>query len=346
MRKVIIRVDAGQKIGFGHAVRSLSLARYLRRQYNVQIVFYSEPYDRLESLYQKDGVQYILNDGKSEIEFLHRIKEDNSGSVLFIDKLYPYDRETIRRLRDGLKIIMFQNVCEGMFESHFAIFASAHLADEIIEDGRWSYAPAEFLYGPKYVIINEQVANSLAQHKLSTPQPYIAISTGATDPKGISIQVLEWLNESDVTANIKVLLGFDFCHKARLKAIFPHLKRTIEIREFNYRDLFSSRLAIVAFGATAYELIYANIPIITIGHIRINSICSERLQGRFNCNYHLGLFKEISKNDLITAIQLMWNSENALLKMKTKQKYLIDGRGLERIGGVIHDCYLRENFDE
>ena len=339
MHRFIIRVDAGEKIGFGHVIRSLSLARFLRTHYGIAAVFYSNPYTKLESIYRQNGFEYIFNNGLSEIEFLHKIGDDAPGSIVFIDRLFPYGRDAIRNLRDRLKIIMFQNECEGMYECDYAIFPSAHLSDEMILNPQWSRAQVKFLYGPDYVIINESVLAFLNQQRGAKPHPYIAITTGASDPEGILIRTLEWINESEIEVPIKALYGFDFCHRSELESMLPKLKPSIEVREFNYDDLFSSRLAISAFGVTTYELVYANIPVITLGHIQKNAHGSEILQKRYGCNYHLGLFREVTREQLVSAIQLLWNNEEKTAAIKRNQQGLIDGKGLERLGRIISCCY-------
>lgn len=337
MRRFIIRTDAGGEIGFGHAMRSVSLAKHLRDFYGIKAIFYSNPYDKLENLYQSYGFQYVLNGGLSEAQLLYKIKNEYPGAVLFIDKLYPYDRETIRSLRNGLKIIMFQNECEGMFESHFAIFPSAHLDDKLIGCKEWLNTNTKFCYGPDYVIINDKLTDLLDSSKKSA-QHYMSITTGASDPHGILIRLLEWLNKSDIDIRIRALIGFDFCQKDSLECLMPFLKSTIEVKEFSYVDLLGSYLAVCSFGVTTYELIFAGVPIITIGHAKKNSDGSYRLEKRYGCNYHLGLFQDLTKDQFLYTIQFLWDSEKALRKIKEKQRNLIDGKGINRVGSVIFDC--------
>lgn len=339
MRRFIIRTDAGENVGFGHVVRSLCLAKYLRNHYGIETIFYSNSYKKLENIYQKNRFQYVFNGDLSEIELLHKIGEDNPDSILFIDKLFPYDRDTIRDLRNKLKIIMFHNECEGMYESDYAIFPSAHLSDEIIQNRKWSKGHTKFLYGPDYIIINEEIIDFLKYNKPVVSMPYIVVTTGASDPEGILIQVMEWFNESEISAHLQALYGFDFHYKAELESMLPHLKPTIKVKEFNYSDLFSASLAISAFGVTTYELIYANIPVATLGHIKKNSVGAKILQGRYGCNYHLGLFKEITRDQFITSIQFLWNHEEELAIIRKNQQNLIDGRGLERLGQIISHLY-------
>ena len=75
-----------------------------------------------------------------------------------------------------------------------------------------------------------------------------------------------------------------------------------------------------------------------MGHIQKNADAGEILQGRYGCNYHLGLFKDIKKDQFLSAIQFLWDSEEALREIKEKQRNLIDGRGINRVGRVIFDC--------
>ncbi|MFC1521630.1 hypothetical protein ACFL6Y_04395 [Elusimicrobiota bacterium] len=235
---------------------------------------------------------------------------------------------------------MFQNECEGMFESDYAIFPSAHLSDGVIGDQRWAKAHSKLMHGPDYIIVNEQVRGM--KNNDSNSVPHIAITTGASDPGGILLELIKWLNESNITVNVKILFGFDFCFRAELESMCSLVKPTIEVKEFNYKDLLSATLAVSTFGVTPYELIYANIPVITLGHIQKNSIGGETLQRRYGCNYHLGLFQGVDREQFISTVELLWNSSETLLAMKKKQKNLIDGKGLERVGKLIANCCMRQ----
>lgn len=338
MRTFIVRADAGGKVGFGHVVRSLSLARFIRTHHGIVSVFYSNPYPGLAGICRQNGFECIFNNALSEKEFLFRIADDAPGSVLFIDHLFPYDGEVVQKLRDRLKIVMFHNECEGMYECEYAVFPSAHLSEEVVLDPRWSGARAKLLYGPEYVIINESVVASVNQRTDAELHPYVAITTGASDPEGILTRTLGWINESEIDVPVRALCGFDYCHRSELESMRPKLKPSIVISEFDHKDLFSARLAISAFGVTTYELIYANIPVITIGGSQKSAVGGEILEARYGCSHHLGLFREATKDQLVSAIRLLWNSREAMASMRRNQRGLIDGKGLERLGEIISCC--------
>ena len=322
MRRFIIRVDAGGRVGFGHAVRSLELAKLLRDSYGISTTFYSNPYEKLRAMYEQYGFGYVLSDGLSEVEFLHTIP---SSSVVFIDRWFPYSGEDIRGLSNNYKVIMFHNECEGMYDCDYVIFPSAHLGDNTIGNSR----RGKILYGPEYIIINKRVLGW--QGMVGS---HIAVTTGASDPNGLMIDILNWVNEDNIGIPIKALYGFDFQYTSELEAMLPSLRSNIEVKEFNYDDLLSSKLAVTAFGVTAYELIFANVPIITTGHNQKNTIGSEILQNRYGCNYHL---REFSREELLFAVHSLWNDEEKTATMKRNQVGLIDGKGLDRLGHIISE---------
>ncbi len=340
MKRFIIRLDAGESVGFGHAVRSVLLARYLRKKYGIETLFYSHYYDKLEEIYKEEGLSCILLKDDSELEILDRIKTDNPGAVLLIDRLFPYTRETIKNLRENLTIIMFHNECDGMFESNFTVFPCAHLSDELVNDRRWMSARASLLHGPEYIIINDEIKAICADLKKKSREVYIAITTGASDKDGIMMQALEWLNDSSLDYTIKALYGFDFYHMDALQSMIPRLKPTIEVKRFNFPDLLSSYLAVSAVGVTVYELIFSTIPVLTIGHTLKNSKAGEILQNRYGCSHHLGLFPNLKKNDFIDSIRRHMDSHDTMNEIRKQQVGFIDGKGIDRLSGMIADlCF-------
>lgn len=340
MKKFIIRLDAGGTDGFGHAVRSIDLANTLRKYYGIDTYFYSNSNPLLEQMYVKNDFDFFVNEGLNEDEFLYKISFDNPNAVLFIDKLFPYKREEIIRLKNNLTIIMFHNVCEGMYESDYAIFPSANLSNEIINRISQQKTVANFLFGPEYVLINSDIINIIEfiKNKQEVSTPYIAVTTGASDPKGMLIKLLEWFNESRFDKKIVGLYGFDFKYSNKLNKMISCLKPSILVKKFNYNDLFSSRMVVSAFGVTTYELIYANIPVITIGHIQRNSTGGYILQERYGCNEHLGLFKDLTKDKFINSVQNIWNNNSIYRNIMVNQTNMIDGKGLYRVAEVIKKC--------
>lgn len=325
-------------MGFGHVVRSLSLAEFLGEHYGIGATFYSNLYAGLDEVYGRHGFKCVLNDDLPEAEFLRKIGGDDPESVVLIDNRFPYSGDDIRGLGSAVRTIMLGNACDGMHECDYMIFPSGHLDGHAVLEMEQSRGRAKLLYGLDYVIIGKSVVDSLSQRGDAAPRAHVAIATGASDPEGILTQALKWMNENDLGVPVKALYGFDFCHRAELESMLPELGPDIEAKAFNYDDLFSSRLVLSAFGITTYELIYANVPTITVGHIRATDQGGRTLQRRYGCNHHLGLFQDIDGKRLVSCIRDLWAGEEELAAMRRKQADLIDGRGLERVGRIVHSC--------
>lgn len=332
MRRVIIRADGGGNIGFGHITRMLSLARLLCDTYGIRCTFYSNPYTGLEKIISREGFACVVNEGLTEEEFLEKAA---GAAVAVVDRLYPYSAQFIRKLSGTAKVILVQNECPGMFDADVAFFPSAHLSDDIIADVRWQQGKATFLYGPDYVLLSDAVVGRLGARDDSTTAGHMAITTGASDPEGMLLRFIEWLDDADLDIPIKALVGFDFVHRAQLEKMRLRNADKISVVPFNHDDLVTARLVVAAFGVTAYEVMYAGIPLITVGHAERNAVASSRIRERYGCTVDLGLFADLKKQKFLEEVTSLWESEERRCAMRERQLRLLDGKGLLRLGEIV-----------
>lgn len=334
--QVVIRMDAGGRVGFGHAVRCLSLARRLRREHGVKVCFWSRSFPTLDDMFDKDGFDHTaVPDSVEEGEILKKLTATHPGAVLVIDQLHDYSAEDILQLDNRVSTVMLHNACDGAFLCDCAFFPSANVSEAILGDPRWSSSRAELLYGPAYVLINEDVLG-LVQAGVEETSQRIVITTGASDPEGVLLRVLGWLNASDLQMDVLAMPGFDFVHRDELNRLKQNLRPNIRVGDFDLAGLFSSRLAVCAFGVTAYELVFAGVPVVTLGHIRQNDLAAEILEARHGCVRHLGLHTEVPGEVFLSCISTMWERDSVdRERAQQAQQNLIDGKGMDRLMDVI-----------
>lgn len=337
MADFLVRVNGGGKTGFGHVNRMLSLARYLFLQHKVDTFFLIDPYPGLREMFTRHGFRCVENEGLVEEAFLERALTVHSPVVLLIDRLFPYESSFIRSLRERVKVILFQNECPGMFEADWSIFPAAHLDDSLINDPRWEKGTATFLHGPDYVVINEEVRLLPGLAEIAASSGHLAIATGASDPEGVLLRLAQWLDsEGDIP--VRALIGFDFCRRDELEALRGRLGPTVQLVPFNVHDLVTAQVAIAAFGVTVYELLYAGVPLLTLGHAERNAKASRTLQDRYRCNVDMGLFADLQREDFLRAVRLMWEDADGRRAMRERQLRLLDGKGLERVAAIVADA--------
>lgn len=343
MKKLLVRLDAGDANGYGHAMRCISLARKLKKNYGIETSFCHREQRKLHDLVSRNGFQQWIIGEVEEEDALRSIAERFSGNVLLIDKLHPYGADIVRTIRRSLSVVMLHNECDGMYESDYAIFPSAHTNDKIVNNPKWKCARAELLHGPDYILINDEVVSYAPSHGEGAKRPRLVITTGANDPKNMLTTLVEWIDKSDIRFEVVGLVGFDHIFKDELQQIGPSLRNNISLRPFNLQDLFSARLVIAAFGVTVYECIYANVPLLTVGHIPKNAEGSATLQKRYGCNHDLGLFEQMKRDTFIPVLDRIWRDEVCISQMKKAQEKMIDGRGSDRIADVLFRLCRKED---
>jgi spore coat polysaccharide biosynthesis predicted glycosyltransferase SpsG len=344
MNSIIACVDASPEIGFGHLKRTIQIMKDLQMNYNIQPTFITYNYLKSIELIQNEKFNFITFDNHESVSKMEYILDNVYDSLIFIDSLFYFSKEKLVEIkkRNNNKIIFLHNYTESIFYSNTTIFPIAHLSSELIEDPRWNNE-CKLYYGREFVIINENVKN-FKKTKSINDVPTLSITTGASDPYGIMIKTLKLLskiNFKNLKLNIVALPGFDFIHQDELNEL--DLDDNFLIKPFNYNDLFNSDYVITSFGITAYELIYHNIPIFTIGLNEDNTNSSEILSSRhkvsINLGYHGHLSKELFEKLLIQTLK----TDKILNDIKEKQYNFIDGDGTKRISEIIFNEMTSSN---
>ncbi|OQY00023.1 MAG: hypothetical protein B6I24_01015 [Bacteroidetes bacterium 4572_128] len=336
--RIFFRVDANKNIGFGHLFRSLNIANTIKKMYKIkEIIFLTKNNKICKNILNKNNFSFILKEKNQEEIFLEKIISKNNFDILFIDNFYPYERKIIEKLKKYLKIIMFHNLCEGSFYSDICILPSAHTEEEIINDERWKNT--RFLHGEKYIVINENI-NILKKTPKNRKKNFfnLTITTGGSDPKGVLITLLEFLNDLKIdNFQITALVGISFYEKKKLENLKKKLANFIKIIPYSEKEFLKSDMVICTFGVSTYELMFLEIPIISIGHSEINTKASEILEKKFNSIIDLGLIDNLKKEILQKTIFNLLKNRNDLEILSKNQKNFIDGKGNLRVAKIILD---------
>ncbi|WP_020526895.1 hypothetical protein [Flexithrix dorotheae] len=333
-KQLAIRLDGGGIFGFGHAKRCVALSKFLEKEYNIKSYFFSRFNKNLEEFYLENKVEYqfsFKNDDFEEEGFIYDILE-KGYKVLFLDKLFPYSEDLVEAIQKRCKLVLFHNDCKGLTKATKVIFPIAHLSSEVLELIN-SLRPGQVLHGPKYILLNEEVTNF---RNTNSEKNYIAITTGASDPEGVMLSLLRWINESNLQQSFVFLEGFDLVHKVELREYQKKLRENITVKPFSYSLLFNSSLVISAFGVTTYEVIYHKIPIFTIGHALNNAIASKNLEKNYSVNIDFGFFRELSQKDFISKFENLIINSNLFESIKENQtNFGLDHLGIHRIGKEV-----------
>jgi len=334
--KIVFRCDASPDIGLGHLIRCLAVAKELQSQH--QIIFATIK-DGTNSHIKDNGFEMFFKEkDETEEAFLIRINAVLKPEVIVIDKKYPYSIDCLKEFKqNNIKIIMIDNVCEGLPRCDEIIFPNAHLDKGILK----KYLPEKQINrvktGPEYVILRdeilalkEKINNNLHNHQ------NIVVTTGGTDPEGVLFKLIPWLKEMKLKANILILIGQAFKYKNELKKIIINLPDNFQILSYSLEEFLKADIVICTFGISIYEMVYLQIPTICISHSRGNARSAKILEERYGVIEDVGFIKNLTPQNLYLVIKKLLENKTYYKKIVKKcSSNLIDGNGVKRISNVI-----------
>jgi UDP-2,4-diacetamido-2,4,6-trideoxy-beta-L-altropyranose hydrolase len=321
-------------------MRMLSVARILRDHHQRQVAFLlSGPVVRavpvVVTTLQAAGFAWHMSERQTQEGIVEDGVNALAPGLVIIDKKYDFGPPWVQRLRKRCQVMIVDHLCPGAFEADVAVFPGAHLPDAFFNDPRWITAHASLLAGPEYVMISDAVLGlpegPPIRFEENTRVPKVVLTTGGTDPKGITQTLLPWLTRMPLAMEVTVLIGQAFHHSDRLAYLLSKLPASFNATPFETRYLAMADLAICAFGVTTYELLYLGVPTITVAHTEENAHAAQTLAQRHACIRNLGLIKEIHSEDIRFAVETLLSSSEARVSLVQSGKSVIDGRGALRV---------------
>lgn len=342
------RCDANPKIGLGHFVRCLSIAAEVkklgeRRLENIEIVFLTkENTIHLEMIKQR-GLKTIFRTINSEEEFL--LQATPQLDVLLIDRNYNYSVDIIKQIQNNTPVVMLHNICEGSFESNVTILPAAHIDDKILANDRWNQDFRKMLYGPEYIVLNQDVF-ALQRRKIPNKIPVIYVVTGGSDPKGITFKLMSWFKaySPPLPFSVVFLVGSAFLLTEALDREKRNIPQHIEIRPFDIKELEQADLAISSFSISTYELMYLGIPTLCIGHASSNAAGSKILSTRYQSTVDLGLIDTLEKEFFFSKLEPFIKDVNKRESLGKKGKSLISGNGASKISDILVEQIVKADL--
>lgn len=333
--KIVFRCDASSDIGLGHVIRCLAVAKELRRQN--QIVFATIE-DKTNSYIGGGNFEIFFKEGdETEEAFLDRVSSILKPDIVVIDKKYPYRSTFLNCLkRNNVKIVMLDNICEGLSASDEIVFPAAHLDKNLLKKYLSREQIDRVKTGPDYVILRDEilVLKNQVSHDLHTP-PNIVVTTGGTDPEGVLIKLVPWLKEMNLSANILILVGQTFKFKNELEHLRGNLSDNFHVVPYSLQELIKGDIAICTFGVSIYEMIYLQIPTICISHSMENAYGARILREGYGVIEDVGSIKDINFQSLCVAITRLLIDKKYYLDMVERCDNLIDRNGAKRVGQII-----------
>jgi|Wag4MinimDraft_11_1082651.scaffolds.fasta_scaffold03760_3 UDP-2,4-diacetamido-2,4,6-trideoxy-beta-L-altropyranose hydrolase len=279
MSVVALRVDGGKEIGMGHIMRSMALASDLKKDEEVERVFYiikndSSAVNKLkENDFEVVTIEKTLTYEK-EIEKVKEIIKKEKVNKLITDS-YDIDQNYLIEMRKVVdKLVTIHDYAPFAFPSHVIINGNAYAEDLDYES---YYGDTEFLLGTDYLLLREEFRN-LPEIKIGDRVQNVLVTVGGYDLRNLTPKIIGALNSIDFdeiedqyidkeNLHIDVVIGPSFDNVDQIVAEVEKSSLDISLN-FNVKKMsklmVKSDIAISSGGSTLYELAVTKTPALVL----------------------------------------------------------------------------------
>lgn len=328
MKKIVFRTDGGKKIGLGHIMRCIALAKEFRsREY--EILFIVNKDDTVKSLLLHHSFRYIeIIENEYETSELSLILKTENAKVIILDT-FRANQEYTAQLRECIPhsfIVLLDNLREGKGACNLLINGSVYAKDfynEYLND-------KSYLLGAKYSILREEYRTNNRKNIKDNVEK-ILITMGGTDVNHLTPKIIKLLNHVSAY-EIQVLVGKGFDNRKEIELASNNDSRVkLIVDETNIKPYIEdSDFVISAGGTTIYELAATGTPSIIFLQAE-NQRLPATVMSENNCMISLDYYIDADEQKYLKIIKEVIKNKNCRLTMSKNLQSLIDGKGPQRI---------------
>ncbi|PJI09861.1 UDP-2,4-diacetamido-2,4,6-trideoxy-beta-L-altropyranose hydrolase [Clostridium sp. CT7] len=328
--KILIRADGGGNIGMGHIMRTLALAKELKKHFDISYVCKTSGKNVEDKTYGKyfKGINKVLSSGFNielvrENRLFHDLG-DLTGDVLITDS-YDVNDKYFSLVGDMFnKSIYIDDMCLHNFNDVDMIINQNINAEDL------NYGTnAKLLLGCKYAMVRNEFKNVTAKNIKGNVYD-IMITMGGTDPFFITLKLLDYLKNEHYKFHVVIGKYFDDSYIEKLKSY----KNLGNIKFYYNADMCSlmknADICISAAGSTLYELCAVGVPSLSIIMAKNQIEVAKRFDS-LKIIRNVGWYNKLSKQKILAEINNLSFDYDMRRQVSIKSQKLVDGKGTFRI---------------
>ncbi len=336
--ELTVRADGNGEIGYGHLLRTLTVARALRdrRTCAVRYLMRSESDERPVSRAGFAVDRLTHGDGAELVSVVRP-----ADGPLLVDSYLFAEGDLDLLHQHGFCLLVFDDGCR------LVRYAADVVVDYAPGAGELSYSGLEttrFCLGPAWFPLRSEFIDVDGDMRRAGPVKSLLVTFGGSDPDDQTASVLEILRQDRRAWGVTVLLGPGY--RGRAADVVAGDARFALVRDVeNVAPLFvAADVAISGAGGTCLELAALGVPMVLFvlsQDQRRIAYCMERAGAAVN----LGEPEETDADKLKTALNSLVDAPERRQRMSAAGRGLVDGLGAERIARVI-DCAWSARFPQ
>lgn len=317
-KRIVFTVVGRNELGLGHAYRAVCLAHELVK---FDLHFVCEEKDDLAYAHisKQNYTVHSCEDG----QLLKTVLDLDPDLV--INDILDTESEYIKALKNHeLKVINFEDMGSGYHHADLvvnALYPHQTALDHVLIGSKFFCLRDEFLY--------------LSPTEKQSDVQRILITFGGVDEENLSVRILQLIAGTciDRKIAIDIVVGPGYAYKKHLTELveqyntdkIQYVPATTRISDF----MMQADLAITSGGRTVFELAAIKIPTMVICQNERETTHNFASDNNGVCN--LGLYRNVSDQQIISTFQTLTTDQNIRLTMKKKMEQLDLTRGKKRV---------------
>lgn len=332
---LFIRADANSKIGTGHIMRCLAIAKAAKKV-GIDTTFISADQEA-ENLVKLNGFDYIClnsswNQLDREIVQLKSIIQTLKINLLLIDSYYATE-SYLHRIGKCTAIIYMDDMNQLVYPVDILINYNIY-ADKI-KYARYNLEKTKLLLGCNFVPLREEFQGK--NHKTKEIVTDVLITTGGSDAYNVSGNLIQYLNKNNQYHSVRlhVAVGSFNIYTRELDILTEQYHNVVLHRNVTRMSelMMACDLAVSAGGSTLYELCACGIPTISF------AFADNQLEGAHEFHkqdliYYAGDVRSdlaYSLENIETGLDSLMNDRELREKLSYNMRMIVDGYGTDRI---------------
>ena len=323
---LVLRVDGGPQIGYGHLVRSSALAEELLDRGHTVTVATATP-DPAEEVLPSRTTTTTLPSRADPDSFVSSLGAESPDAV-FADA-YPVDTDYQRSIRDRVPLVVLQDdtrhaICADLF-TNGNLYAS---------NLEYEFAGEEptMCLGPDYVLLRRAIRELTADDPPWNRGPERAlVIMGGGDVRNLTPTVIRAFDGVDLRVDTIVGPGVSEQQEREIREAAGEVSMDIRVA----RDpddlperMFRADFAVSTASSTTYELLALGTPMVSVPVAENQKPIAEALAGR---NLATVLDGNADAEAFSTAIRGYVMDSSMRRRRREVGRRLVDGRGVERV---------------
>ena len=335
---IIFRADGNAQIGTGHIMRCLSIAE-AARDMGEECLFVNASNDMSSVIRDKGFDSIVLGSDYMNLEdedFISVVKKYDNP-IVFVDSYFVSENylNTIKKYCESNngKLVYIDDIKKFAYPCNILVDYNIHGDEEEYNVIYQGVDTPKYLIGTKYAPLRKEF-RSLNDRKVEREAKHIFVSTGGSDPEGLSVELAKKAKKVD--ADFHFIVGAVNKHKSLLETHARECKNiTLHENVSNISDIMRScDVAISAAGSTLCELCATQTPTITYVLADNQIPIAEGFSNKGIMKYQ-GDIRKLGTDTLAgmlidEALNLCDRYEERVSLAK-KMKTVVDGQGAKRI---------------